>query len=444
VAPDGNVYFATWKIKKDLPLQLIIFNPSGLTTPRPISNSGRYKVTSDEPPKTFPYAYHYPSKTDNSVFVAQGSFYAQELGFCGRTPLIPRNECAITALAAGLNGVIFGATSGERSHVFLYLPMTKRVIPLAVFGDGQRECRAMAADGQGRIFMGTMGDGKDGTGGHVYMYDAPAADLYLRALDDKDKGEFRVLEGPPSADYVRLEDWGEVAPADGVMTMAFDPTTNRLYGLTSPGGKFFICDPATRTIAVRDIFSEHIVKRQHIPRAMLCADGRVYFSGHHGYLIEYRPQEERFVNTGLKLPVGAGREYLNVAGAFAKAPDGVIYGGTTADGYLFRFDPKQAELVNLGKPSMENRIRALAAGRDGTIWGLCGADDELTHLFRYDPAMRAMHDLGMLRAKMPKTWTLHCADSIVTGADGEIYIGESDAISHLLVYYPPIEPRRGA
>jgi len=47
----------------------------------------------------------------------------------------------------------------------------------------------------------------------------------------------------------------------------------------------------------------------------------------------------------------------------------------------------------------------------------------------------------MIRAKMPKTWIVHQADALITGADGELYIGESDAISRLIACYPPVEKR---
>lgn len=441
VGRDGTVYFATWKIKKDLPLQLILFNPAGVEKKLPASYKDRFKIESDEKPNPFQYSYYYPSRSHNSIFVSRGSFFAQELGFCGRTPLIPRNECAITALAMGNNGLIFGATSGARSHFFTFLPLTKRLIPLNTFEAGQHICRNLVVDGQDRIFMGTMGPGEDGPGGHLYMYDAPAKEIHFKSLDDKDRGEFRVLDGPPSRELARIDDLGIIAPKEGVYAMTIDRESNLIYGLTWPNGKFFIYDIANRKTTVKDIFDEYISIRNNISRAIICAGGCVYFSGKHGYIIRYCPQEDAFKNTKLKIPVSAGREYLNTIGSLTKTDDGIIYGGTYADGYLFRFKPQDAELVCLGKPANENRIRGITAGRDGLIWGLCGAEDELTHLFRYDPCAGDLNDYGMIRAKMPKTWVLHKADVLITGADGELYIGESDAISHLFIYYPPIEKR---
>ena len=81
----------------------------------------------------------------------------------------------------------------------------------------------------------------------------------------------------------------------------------------------------------------------------------------------------------------------------------------TAD-IFFRFEPENEKIINLGKPVYENSIRSITAGHDGLIWGIAGTDDELTHLFRHDPATGESSDMGMIRAKMPRTWILHRAD----------------------------------
>lgn len=441
VGHNGNVYFTSEQPEKKSPLQLIIFNPAGVKKKLPESYKASYQVTNDEKPKPFEYSYYYPSKKHNSIFVTKGNFFAQELGVCGRIPNIPRNESAITALAIGNNGMLFGVTSGKRSHLFTYLPLSKRFIPLNTFGEEQSRCRNMVVDGQGRIFMGTMGLGEKRPEGRLYLYNAPERELTFRGMDDRDRGEFTGLYAPPTPELADIEDLGTPVPGEGIFAMAIDKERNRIYGLTSPGGKFFIYDIASRKTVVKDIYGDHIVKRNNISRAMICVGGNVYFSGRYGCIIKYCPDVDVFRETSMKIPVGAGREYLNTISALTQAEDGMIYGGTYADGYLFAFDPKTEELVNLGKPSTESHIRGITVGHDGTVWGLCGTDDELVHLFRYDPAGRNLEDLGMARAKMPKTWIMHKADVLITGADGELFIGESDAISHLFIYYPAIEKK---
>lgn len=438
VGHNGDVYFTAEQNAPDAPLQLIIFNPNGVRKKLPAAVKERYRGVEVKLSDPQQYAYYFPSREENSIFVTRGTFVAQELGFAGRTPHIPRNECAITALARGNQGVIFGATSGGRAaHLFMYLPMTRRFMPLNTFGAPGTACRVMAADRRGRLYFGTCGE----AGGRLYRYDAPAQDLFIGRMNDTDKGEFTLLYRPPSPALAAIEELNVLPAGEGIYTMAVDHERNRLYGLTWPGGEFFIYDIERGTLAMREIFAKYVTKRQNLSRAMVCANGDVYFSARYGGLIKYCPDEDAFKPTGMKIPVSAGREYLNAASALTLAADGTVYGGTYADGYLFAFDPKTDTLANLGKPGIESRVRALAVGQDGVVWGLCGAEEELVHLVRYDPARRDLSDGGMMRAKMPKTWTVHRADALVTGADGELYIGESDAISHLMIYHPPIEKR---
>ena len=444
VGNDGNVYFASEKPGKNAPLQLIIFNPAGVDKKRhcPPGN-GRIDLHAGHP-DPYQYSYYYASRSQNAVFATRGAFYAQELGYLGRVPPIPRNECAVTAMATGGNGVVFGATSGKKMHLFAYLPFTRRMFPLNTFGSADSACRNMVIDSRGRVYMGTAGAGDAGEAGHLFMYDFPSHATFFAKKDDLDRGEFHSSDQPPSPALARIEDLGAPVPGEGICAMAVDHEKNVIYGLTSPGGKFFAYDIQSMKFSVKDIYGDCIANRSNISRAMVCAGGNVYFSGKYGYIVKYLQQNDAFVLTGMKIPVSPGREYLNHASALAKNDSGLVYGGTYADGYFFAFDPLEEKIVNLGKPSIESNVRALSAGRDGIIWGLCGTDDEIVHLCRYDPCNKRLDDYGMIRAKAPKTWIVHRADVMVTGADGELFIGESDAISHLIIYHPPVEKREAA
>jgi len=441
VGHDGSVYFAAEQPGKNSPMQLIIFNPAGVNKQLPAHYRERYAEVPEPDQPRFPFAYHYPTPDRNAIFASRGTFYAQELGLAGRIPLIPRNECAITALVMGNNGTIFGATSGDKSHLFVYLPLTRRLIPLNTLGDETTSCRSIVADRTGRIFLGTMPGGDHGADGHLYLYDGSARETLLQSMEDRDKGEFTVLFKPPTEELAHIEDLGVPVPENGICCLTIDPTQNQIFGLSHPSGRFFVHDVASRNTTVKDVPVDPTIKADNISRAMIFAGGRVYFSGQHGYLISYSPETGMFRKTGMKIPVSPGREYLNTVSAFTLADDGTVYGGTSADGYLFAFRPAEESLVCLGKPGNESHVRGLTSGHDGVIWGLCGTDQELVHLFRFDPRKRDLSDCGMMRAKMPKTWIVHKADALITGTSGELFIGESDAISHLMIYCPPIEKR---
>jgi len=70
----------------------------------------------------------------------------------------------------------------------------------------------------------------------------------------------------------------------------------------------------------------------------------------------------------------------------------------------------------------------------------CFGDAELTHLVKYDG--EEFMDCGIMRAKIPKTWIIHRANALITGIDGEPFIGEYDDISHLMIYCPPIGKKK--
>ena len=55
------------------------------------------------------------------------------------------------------------------------------------------------------------------------------------------------------------------------------------------------------------------------------------------------------------------------------------------------------------------------------------------------PSTGDLRDLGLLRATLPDEWLGHEFDAILTGPNGEIYLGESDRISRLFTYFPPYE-----
>jgi hypothetical protein len=429
---DNTIYFATWKVIPGNPLQVVMFNPDGVPADRKPPKFEMPK--SEHAPDPARHLYYQPSHTDNSVYVTRGSFYAHEMGDAGRVPFIPRNECGITALTRAAEGRIFGTTSGERSHLFIFTPVIKRLVPLTTIGHGAMHASGIATDDTGRLFIAA--------GDRLYRYDAPEHEGYLRRLDDQDRGEFTHLPAPPPAHRVKLEDLGAPAPGPGqtITAIVMDEVNRRLHGLTTPGGTFFTVDIDSGETQTFDIFDEHIAKRLNISRTLICHDGEVYFSGRHGYLIRHRPADGTFENTGTKMPVAAGREYLNTLSAACIGADSMIYGGTWADGCLFQFDPQRNALVSLGSPPLLNCVRAMTAGRDGMIWTLCGSDDQMTHMVRYDPRTGSLEDFGMIRSKLPKTWTVHRAGALITGVDGELYVGENDALSHLLTYHPPVEP----
>jgi hypothetical protein len=162
--------------------------------------------------------------------------------------------------------------------------------------------------------------------------------------------------------------------------------------------------------------------------------------------VYYSPDTRELVPTGLKIP---GNYYpaqfytdYTVVEYFAKHPDGSLYGGTS-DGYLFHLDPENMTLTNLGKPRAERRIRCLAAGKNGCVYLVAGERPKTSPVpckfYRFDPATGGFQDFGLLIAdRSPYYYRRgYQFDSMTTGLDGTIYLGESERDSNLFLFLPP-------
>jgi hypothetical protein len=123
--------------------------------------------------------------------------------------------------------------------------------------------------------------------------------------------------------------------------------------------------------------------------------------------------------------------------AFLLDPSGVIFGGTS-DGYLFRFDPENMTVSNLGKPLLEYRIGGLVRASNGKLYGVGGDDDDMARLFSYDPQSASYEVLGFVDVNRRPyyTWQAYVVQAMAAGLDDTIYIGESERISKLYLFYP--------
>lgn len=61
----------------------------------------------------------------------------------------------------------------------------------------------------------------------------------------------------------------------------------------------------------------------------------------------------------------------------------------------------------------------------------------MAHLFAYELGACSFTDLGIIASAFPEYWIAHSFGALVTGLNGELFLGESDDISHLFIYYPP-------
>ena len=339
-----------------------------------------------------------PSPDDylESCYVREGKVKAIPLP-------IPPGECGITSLVKDKKGKIFGATSGEKCRLFVYEKEADKIIDLGrVEGNTQKSSLVVSSDG--RLFLGTKPESEEG---YIYSYNPKSA--------------------PP-----RIEKICCPVKNEGISALAIDNSLSRIYGLSSRSGIFFIFDIEKGKIELKgkverdNLFSEALV---------VASNGDVFGGCRWLQLFKYDVKKECVIPLNVKVPSICGREMYNrIESLIWDDTTQSIYGGTTADGILFRFYPKEEKVISLGKPLNQPHIRCLTMGKDSCVYGIAGKS--CSHLFKYNPEEGDLQDLGILYVSSPRYWHGYEFDSAVTGENGEIYLGENDRISHLFIYFP--------
>jgi hypothetical protein len=375
---------------------------------------------------------------------------------------IPENSSAITSLLLGKDNKIYGGTTGEMAYLFLFDPITNKVKHLGKIEGQESIHHALVQDSDGYIYIGTgknmfreiemskegLGEEpvdktlwrdikshfSDYEGGHLFRYDPKASN---------EKVKLPNMES-------EVEDLGIPVTQNSIYALTINHKANEIYGLTYPDGHFFIYSIENKKFMdlgeIDDQLSFHGPERywRSLPRSLICDDsGRVFTSSTNGILKYYSPKSKKLESTGLKIP---GDYYYNqfytdyaVVEDFIIDNSGLIYGGTS-DGYLFSFDPQKMELLNLGKPRSERRLRCLTMGNDGNIYLIAGerSRSRPCNFYKYNIESSSYEELGLLLVDRSPYyyWRGYQFDSIVTGDDGTVYIGESERRSHLFLYIP--------
>ena len=373
---------------------------------------------------------------------------------------IPANSSAITSLLTSVSGLIYGGTSGEEAYLFVFDPSMNKVRHMGKFKNQQGIHHSLVEDKNGFIYIGTgqnifkpvklsskKGEEIDVTllhdiqkvyqdypGGHLYRYDPK-----------KSNGDVKLIVWQCDA-----VDLGIPVSNNGIYALTINQEKSEIYGLTYPDGHFFIYTIDTKKVTDMGPIDSKVVFHgperdwRSLPRALVCDDsGRVFTSATNGVLVYYDPKVKKIMSTGLAIPgitfpVQFTSDYP-VVDYLTRDKHGLIYGGTS-DGYLFSFCPKSMQLLNLGKPRMQRRLRALTVDSRGDVYMLAGERKASTacQLYVYDTENHCFINLGLpLIDRSPFYYRRGCQfDCMTTGLDGTIYMGESEYRSHLFLYNP--------
>ena len=358
------------------------------------------------------------------VVVRQDRIDARALGY---PPLdvIPDGESGITALTVAPNGDIYGATSGARSHLFVLSPIHGFVQPLGYLPDTKSVTHAVVISAAGDVYIGS------GTSGHLLKY--TPSNPYRQAIREHDDKALPVT------------DLGVAVQGQQIFALAIDRNSDMIYGLTSPdthffsfsisGGKFTDLGVVCTKVPEGEKF-----EKDKIMSRMLVVDqkGDVYASGENGSIFKFDKAEQKLVKLDLQAPAIPGREPWTRVDAFVRDEvSGLIYGGTS-DGYLFRFDPANQTIENLGKPLIQYNIAGLVMAPGGKIYGVGGTAEGMARMFSYTPATGAYEELGFVDVNRRPyyTWQAYVIGALAVGQHGTIYIGENERISKLYLFYP--------
>lgn len=374
---------------------------------------------------------------------------------------IPENSNAITSLLTARNGMIYGGTSGDEAYLFVFNPFDNKVKHLGKITGQEGIHHSLVEDKDGFIYLGTGksmfkeikiskgGIGKEYfdvtlwndiknyyknySGGHLYRYNSE---------DDK------KVKMP----YMKCEvlDLGIPVPNNSIYALTINPKGDVIYGITYPDGHFFIYNISTDELKdigeIDTTLVFHGPERywRSLPRALVCDDyGNVFTSSTNGEIVYYSPNSGEIISTGLRIPgdyhsVQRSEDYA-VVDYFAKSNNGLIYGGSS-DGYLFSLDTDNMDLINLGKPRLSRRLRALTIANDGKVYIIAGeiSKSKNCRYYCYDPARGGFEDIGVVFADRSPYyfWHGYQFDCMTTGTDGTIYLGESARRSHLFIHIP--------
>ncbi|HIJ64833.1 MAG TPA: hypothetical protein HPP77_02695 [Candidatus Hydrogenedentes bacterium] len=344
-------------------------------------------------------------KIVHGAFMKEGTMVAFPTCFPGASVPIVADESHITALDVTPAGIVYGGTSGKRTHVFvgMFHGVTGVVFDLGIV-EGGNHCPAVCC-GEGRFLACVNGAG----GGRVIL-----CDLQPLPFDLIQEWGFR---------RPTFQDLGEVVPGEPIVHAVADTSSGSTVGAT------------THNLFVIDMTDGHIEVIGEVPgagRLAVASQGTIVGFDGATHLWRYDPRARQLGRKAIELPKGV---WDTAPRAWARDPhSGLLY---TADntGRLFSFDEARGFSAPLGQTAL-TPVGPMAVTLDGRVFGFCGP--EISRMFCYNPATADVADLGVAVSVIERRRYGYVFGDAVTGRDGEIVFGEDDDLGHLWLYFPRI------
>ena len=243
----------------------------------------------------------------------------------------------------------------------------------------------------------------------------------LQSFDMRWLGGGKILTYDPETH--RIDEIGKVQRFNYVHSMVVDPKTARAYGHTIGDCHFFVADINARTV------EDHgKISRFAFHNLTIAPDGVVWGAWIDSdcqeklRVLRYDPARghlERLSVTYLDDPVP--RHHGNVGiDQWLVHSSGDIYVGMAVTGTLYKFDPNELRLTEIGIAGEGGRVTSLDEDDSGRV--LFTGGFPLMHVGRYDPRSRKLEDLGPITDKYEQVYFHGSAYS-----DGVLYLAETDA-----------------
>jgi hypothetical protein len=373
-------------------------------------------------------------RAEYTFFTPPGSF-AVEVSLENWSELrMPVYRNAITSLEVVGDWAVGGTSADAGLSPFVFsVSLSRRrlevTVDLATVVQGQRAiCSGFGPGPGGKLYAGTMPD-VPGESGHLIQIDTGG-----RKLDVKDLGI--PLKG------------------EGIFAVAVDARRSTLYGISHPSGKLIVYDlagnstrifqetaPTLKTVGFLHAYAVKPVDYL-CRRLVLDKKGRVFGSMPVSRVFRFDPEKRVVETLPDPMPEVWGRSPLGRVDCWALGPDGILYGGNAADGQLFTLNPDTGKITNLGKPTMMPRLKGMAFGADGKLYGISGGVPGYSHLFGYEPGGSGFSDLGNPRFTMVAKgieqgifWRGFQIGAIAASEDGRLIVmGEEEALSQIMVF----------
>ena len=341
----------------------------------------------------------------HGTFTKEGTMVAFPTCFPGASIPIPADESHITALDVSGDGMVYGGTSGRATHLFvgIFHGVTGVVFDRGIV-EGANQCAAVCC-GKSRFVACVNGLG----GGRVVA------------------GSFESLP------FDLIQEWGfrrtpfqELGQVNGeaIVHAITDSSKRTMVGTTT--GHLFTVDIEAGGIRV-------VGEAPGKGRIGLGSKGGIFGEDGPAHLWRYDVAAGQLERKAVALPVGV---WGKVPLAWARDQhSGVLY-LADANGTLFSLDEDRGFSAPLGRTLLAP-AGPMAVTHDGRIFGFCGP--EMAKMFCYNPASRAVSNLGVSVSVLERRRYGYVFGDAVTGRDGQIFFGEDDDLGHLWIYFPRIQ-----